>query len=103
MDILFETIISNLKEKNSISETTKEIKLNISNGSLNISDIILAYIKYLKSNYLNENNADIFAMIEKYFSNQMSLQQLSQETFLKKVVVDQDKRDDQDPWQHQGS
>lgn len=93
MDILFETIISNLKEKNSISETTKEIKLNISNGSLNISDIILAYIKYLKSNYLNENNADIFAMIEKYFSNQMSLQQLSQETFLKKVVVDQDKRD----------
>ena len=93
MEVLFETIINNLRDENSISEVTNEIKLNISNGNLNTPDIILAFVKYLKSNYLNEKNSETFAMIEKYFSNQMSLQQLSQETFLKKVVVDQDKRD----------
>ena len=97
MEVLFETIINNLREGNSISEVTNEIKLNISNGNLNTPDIILAFIKYLKSNYLNEKNSETFAMIEKYFSNQMSLQQLSQETFLKKVVVDQDKRDGHQP------
>ena len=97
MEVLFETIINNLREENSISEVTNEIKLNISNGNLNTPDIILAFIKYLKSNYLNEKNSETFAMIEKYFSNQMSLQQLSQETFLKKVVVDQDKRDGHQP------
>lgn len=32
-------------------------------------------------------------MIEKYLNNQISLQHLSQEIFLKKIVVDQDKRD----------
>lgn len=97
MEVLFETIINNLRDGNSISEVTNEIKLNISNGILNTPDIILAFIKYLKSNYLNENNSETFAMIDKYFSNQMSLQQLSQETFLKKVVVDQDKRDGHQP------
>lgn len=97
MEVLFETIINNLREGNSISEVTNEIKLNISNGNLNTPDIILAFIKYLKSNYLNEKNSETFAIIEKYFSNQMSLQQLSQETFLKKVVVDQDKRDGHQP------
>lgn len=97
MEVLFETIINNLREGNSISKVTNEIKLNISNGNLNTPDIILAFIKYLKSNYLNEKNSETFAMIEKYFSNQMSLQQLSQETFLKKVVVDQDKRDGHQP------
>ena len=69
----------------------------INNGNLNTSDIILAFIQYLKFNYLNEKNSETFAMIEKYFSSQMSLQQLSQETFLKKVVVDQDKRDGHQP------
>lgn len=97
MEVLFETIINNLRDGNSISEVTNEIKLNISNGNLNTPDIILAFIKYLKSNYLNEKNSETFAMIEKYFSSQMSLQQLSQETFLKKVVVDQDKRDGHQP------
>ena len=97
MEVVFETIINNLRDGNSISEVTNEIKLNISNGNLNTPDIILAFIKYLKSNYLNEKNSETFAMIEKYFSSQMSLQQLSQETFLKKVVVDQDKRDGHQP------
>lgn len=97
MEVVFETIINNLRDGNSISEVTNEIKMNISNGNLNTPDIILAFIKYLKSNYLNEKNSETFSMIEKYFSNQMSLQQLSQETFLKKVVVDQDKRDGHQP------
>ena len=92
MEVLFETIINNLRDGNSISEVTNEIKLNISNGNFNTPDIILAFIKYLKSNYLNEKNSETFVMIEKYFSSQMSLQQLSQETFLKKVDVDQAKR-----------
>lgn len=97
MEILFKTIINNLRDGNSISEVTNEIKLNIFNGNLNTSDIILAFIKYLRSNYLNENNSETFAMIERYFSNQVTLQQLSQETFLKKIVVDQDKRDGHQP------
>lgn len=93
MEILFETIINNLRERKSINDVTKEIKLNISNGSMEASSILLAFIEYLKANYLNENNSEIFTMIEKYFSNQISLQDLSQGTFLKKVIVDQDKRD----------
>lgn len=97
MESLFEVIINNLREGNSIKKVTNEIKLNISNGNLDTSDIILAFIKYLKSKYLNKNNYGIFSMIENYFNNQVSLQQLSQETFLKKVVVDQDKRDGHQP------
>jgi len=97
MDALFETIVSNLKDGNSISEITNEIKLNISNGILNISDIFFAFIKYLKSNYLNKNNSLTFEMIDEYFNNKMSLKQLSQALFLKKVIVDQDKRDGYQP------
>lgn len=93
MEVLFEAIINNLREGKSISEVTKKIKLNISNKIMDTSNIILAFIKYLKTNYLNENNSAIFSMIEKYFDNQISLQELSQETFLKRVLVDQDKRD----------
>lgn len=93
MEFLFETIINNLREGKSINEVTKQIKLNISNRSLDTSNIILAFIKYLKSNYSNENNSATFSMIEKYLNNQISLQHLSQEIFLKKIVVDQDKRD----------
>ena len=97
MEILFEAIINNLREGKSINEVTSEMKLNISNRNLDTSDIILAFIKYLKSIYLNEKNFETFSIIEKYFNNQVSLQQLSQETFLKKVVVDQDKRDGHQP------
>lgn len=97
MEVLFEAIINNLREGKSINEVTSEMKLNISNRNLDTSDIILAFIKYLKSIYLNEKNFETFSMIEKYFNNQMSLQQLSQKTFLKKVVVDNDKRDGHQP------
>ena len=78
MEFLFETIINNLREGKSINEVTKQIKLNISNRSLDTSNIILAFIKYLKSNYSNENNSATFSMIEKYLNNQISLQHLSQ-------------------------
>ena len=97
MEALFETIINNLREENSINETTNEIRLNIANGNLNVSDIILAFIKYLESNYLNEKNSETFTMIERYLNNQISLQQFSQGTILKKVVVDQDKKDGHHP------
>ena len=97
MEGLFETIINNLREENSIKETTNEIRLNIANGNLNVSDIILAFIKYLESNYLNEKNSETFTMIERYLNNQISLQQFSQGTILKKVVVDQDKKDGHHP------
>lgn len=60
MEFLFETIINNLREGKSINEVTKQIKLNISNRSLDTSNIILAFIKYLKSNYSNENNSATF-------------------------------------------
>ena len=93
MEVLFETIINNLRDGKSIGEVTKEIKLNISNKSLDISNIILEFIKYLKINYLNENNSITFSIIEKYLNNQISLQHLSHEIFLKRVVVDQNKRD----------
>lgn len=93
MEVLFDSIINNLREEKSINEVTKEIKSNISNKSLDTSNIILEFIKYLKSNYLKENNSETFSMIDKYFNNKISLQNFSQEIFLKKVVVDQDKRD----------
>lgn len=93
MEDLFETIVNNFRNGKSINEITKEIKFNISNKSLDTSDVIVAFIKYLKRNYLNENNFGAFSMIDKYLNDQISLQQLSQEIFLKKVVVDQDKRD----------
>lgn len=97
MENLFEIIINNLRDGNSISEITNDIKLVISNGNLKTSDIILAFIQYLNSNYLNENNSETFKAIESYISNQVSLEKLSQELFLKKVVVDQDKRDGHQP------
>lgn len=97
MESLFEAIINNLREGNSINEVTNQIKLVISNGNLDTSDIFLAFIKYLKSHYLNENNFETFSIIDNYFNNQISLQQLAKETFLKKIVVDQDKRDGHQP------
>lgn len=84
MEDLFETIVNNFRNGKSINEITKEIKFNISNKSLDTSDVIVAFIKYLKRNYLNENNFGTFSMIDKYLNDQISLQQLSQEIFLKK-------------------
>ena len=93
MEALFEAIIKNLRDGKSVNEVTKEIKMSISSKILDTSSIVMAFIKYLEFNYLNENNFITFSMIDKYFNNQISLQQLSQEIFLKKVVSDQDKRD----------
>ena len=93
MENVFEKIVNNLKDRSSINVVTDEIRNNISKGIFNTSDVISAFIKYLKSNYLNENNYEMFAMIEDYYSDQISLLQLSQETFSKKVMIDEDKRD----------
>lgn len=97
METLFEMIINNLKNKNSISEVTNEIKSNIANGNFNTSYIILAFIRYLKSSYLSENNFEIFTMIERYFNNEVSLESCLEEIFLKKIIVDHDKRNGYSP------
>lgn len=97
MNHLFEEIIKNLREDKSISTSTRELKENIQNGNISISDVLLSFIKYLKVINLNEKNSKTFETIDNYFNNEISLIDLSKEIFLKKVIVDQDKRDGHTP------
>lgn len=93
MDEFFERIVKKLREGHSISAVTKELKNNIINKSIDVSSLLNAFIEFLRNNFLNENNRNTFNYINSYFNNQMSLDKLSQEIFLKKVLIDDDKRE----------
>lgn len=101
MKTVFEEIKNNLRNKASISTVTKELKDEVSKGNISISDVLLSFIKYLKINNLNEKNSKTFEIIESYFNSEISLIDLSKELFLKRIGIDQDKRDGHTPqFQH---
>lgn len=97
MKKLFEEIINTLRNGDSISKNTQELKEDISKGNISISDFYLSFIKYLKENNENEKNLKTFEMIESYIKNEISIIDLSKELFLKKISIDQDKRDGHTP------
>ena len=93
MEKFFEEIVDTLKAGNSISLITEETKLNIKNGIWNISEVILKFIEYLKSNYCNDNNSNTFEIITKYLEGRLFLHEMADIIFLNKIIIDQDKRE----------